>query len=148
MNLSRWWRERRFEHAYRRAVQRDLSRIGATYKATFKDAANGTDFEVAMTAYLKECRLPDLRLDTLKSRRLRRKAERFGIDPPRDWWVHDEEHDLWYLTPEGMRQLKRRVTLERIWTVKQWFHAMTPIAALLVGLIGVIVGLVGIWRWP
>lgn len=153
MGLSRWWRERRFESSYRKAVKRDLERIGVMFRATFKeastkDASTGNDFDAAMTAYLKECRLPDLRLDTIKSRRLRRRAEKFGIDAPRDWWVHDEEHDLWYLTPDGKRQLKRRVTQERIWTLKQWFHAITPVVALLIGLIGVIIGLVGIWRWP
>jgi len=148
MSLSRWWREKWFERSYRKAVRSDLERIGASFRATWKTAATGNDFDAAMAAYLKECRLPDLRLDTLKSRRLRRKAERFGIDTPRDWWIHDEEHDLWYLTPDGTRQIKRRVTQERIWALKQWFHALTPIVALLAGLIGVIIGLVGIWRWP
>ena len=148
MSLSRWWREQRFERSYRKAVRIDLERIGTAYKATFKAAANGNDFDAAMTAYLKECRLPDLRLDTLRSRRLRQLAERHGIDAPRDWWTHDEEHDLWYLTPDGKRQLKRRVTQERVWTLKQWVQAFTPIVALLAGLIGVLIGLVGIWRWP
>jgi len=148
MSLSRWWRDKRFDRAYRKSIKADLARIGATYKTTFEAAKAGNDFDVAMTAYLKECRLPDLRLETLTSRRLRRKAERHGIDTPRDWWIHDEEHDLWYLTPDGRRQLKRRVTQERIWTIKQWFHALTPVVALLVGLLGVLIGLVGIWRWP
>ena len=151
MNLSRWWREQRFERSYRKAVKRDLDRIGESFETTWKDASStgtGNDFDAAMTAYLKECRLPDLRLDTLTSRRLRHKAERFGIDTPRDWWIHDEEHDLWYLTPDGKRQLRRRVTQERIWTLKQWIYALTPVVALLVGLVGVIIGLVSIWRWP
>jgi hypothetical protein len=147
MSLSRWWREMRFERSYRKAVKRDLERIGASFKATWKQASTGNDFDAAMAAYLAQCRLPDLRLLTLDSRRLRRKAERFGIEPPREWWFHDEEHDLWHLTPDGKRQLKRRVTQERIWTVKQWFHAVTPIVALITGLIGVIIGLVSIWRW-
>jgi hypothetical protein len=150
MNLSRWWRERRFERAYRLAVKRDLAKIGSTYKSQFalKDSSTGNDFDAALTAYLKECRLPDLRLETIKSRRLRRRAERYGIETPREWWIHDEEHDLWYLTPDGTRQLLRRITQERIWTVKQWFHALTPIVALIVGLLGVVIGLIGIWRWP
>jgi len=149
MSVSRWWRERQFERAYRKAATRDLDRIGAAYQATFKQASagTGTDFDAAMTAYLRECRLPDLRLETLRSRRLRRKAERFGIDTPRDWWIHDEEYDLWYLTPDGRRQVNRRVTQERLWALKQWFHALTPVVALLIGLVGVIIGLVGIWRW-
>ncbi|MCX6543684.1 MAG: hypothetical protein NTV05_04635 [Acidobacteria bacterium] len=147
MSLSRWWRERRFERSYRMGIRRDLERIGATFKPTFKTASTGNDFDAAMTSYLAQCRLPDLRLETIVSRRLRRRAERFGIDPPRDWWIHDEEFDLWYLTPDGKRQLKRRVTQERIWTFKQWVHALTPVVALLAGLIGVIIGLIGIWRW-
>ena len=147
MSFSRWWRDRRFERAYRKSIRADLMRIGKEYKATFEKATAGGDFDSAMTAYLKECQLPDLRLETLKSRRLRRRAERHGIDTPRDWWIHDEEHDLWYLTPDGKRQIKRRVTQERIWTLKQWFHALTPVVALFVGLIGVLIGLVSIWRW-
>jgi len=148
MSLSRWWRESQFERSYRKSIRADLKRLGAEYRAKFKSAATGNDFDAAMAAYLKECRLPDLRLETLKSRRLRRKAEHYGIDAPREWWVHDEEHDLWYLTPDGQRQLKRRITQERIWTLKQWFHALTPIVALIAGLIGVIIGLLGMWRWP
>jgi len=134
--------------SYRKSIRADLARLGTEYTAKFKTAASGNDFDTSMNAYLKECRLPDLRLETLNSRRLRRKAEHYGIDTPREWWLHDEEHDLWYLTPDGRRQIKRRVTQERIWTLKQWFHALTPIIALIVGLIGVIIGLVGIWRWP
>jgi len=149
MSLTRWWRERTFERSYRKSIQDDLKRIGKTYQATFKaSASSGTDFDAAFTAYQKECRLPDLRLETLASRRLRRRAEKFGIDAPRDWWIHDEDHDLWYLTPDGKRQIKRRVTQERIWTVKQWFHALMPVVALIAGLVGVLIGLVGIWRWP
>ena len=151
MSLSRWWRERKFERSYRKSIRADLARIRAAYETRFKEASStgtGNDFDAAMTAYLSECRLPDLRLETLASRKLRRRAEKFGIDTPRDWWNHDEEHDLWYLTPDGKRQLKRRVTQERIWTVKQWFHALTPIVALVAGLLGVLIGLVGIWRWP
>ena len=151
MSLSRWWRERRFEKSYRKSIRADLARLGTEYAAKFKaaeKAADGNDFDAAMNAYLKACQLPDLRLETLKSRRLRRKAEHHGIDTPREWWLHDEELDLWYLTPDGRRQIKRRVTQERIWSVKQWFHALTPIVALIAGLLGVIIGLVSIWRWP
>jgi hypothetical protein len=150
MSVARWWRERQFERSYRKSVRADLARIRDSYSARlkFNPATSANDFDVAMTAYLKECRLPDLRLETLTSRKLRRRAEKFGIDTPRDWWIHDEDHDLWYLTPDGKRQVKRRVTQERIWTVKQWFHALTPIVALLAGLVGVLIGLVGIWRWP
>jgi hypothetical protein len=148
MNLSRRWREWQFERSYRQAVQRDLARIGKDYEAKFKDLKTGNDFDASMTAYLKECRLPDLRLQTLKSRRLLRRADAFGIDLPREWWEHDEEHDLWYFTPDGSRQLKRRLTRERIWTVKQWLQVLTPIIALLVGSAGVIIGLLGMWRWP
>jgi hypothetical protein len=148
MSLSRWWRERRFEQAYRRSVAADLKRIGLEYKAKFKTAKEGNDFDVVMNAYLEECRLPDLRLRTLQSRRWRRKAEAFGIEIPRDWWEHDEPHDLWHLTLEGRRHLRRRVTEERLWVIRQWFHALVPIVALAIGLIGSIIGLLGIWRAP
>jgi len=148
MNLSRWWRERRFEKSYRASVRHDLTRIGQAYKAKFKDAKDGNDFDVAMHAYLKESRLPDLRLETLKSRTLRRRADVVGVDIPREWWAHDEEHDLWYLTPDGRRQLKRRLTQERLWTVKQWIQALTPVVAIVIGLVGVIIGLLAMWRWP
>jgi len=148
MNLSRWWRERQFEKSYRRSVKRDLARIGKEYEAKFKTLQAGNDFDASMTAYLKECRLPDLRLQTLRSRGLRRQADECGIDLPREWWDHDEEHDLWYLTPDGRRQLKRRLTQERVWAVKQWFQVLTPVIALLAGFAGVIIGLLGMWRWP
>jgi len=148
MSFSRWWRERQFERSYRRSVRQDLKRIGKQYQATFKTAANGNDFDASMTQYLKEVRLPDLRLESLRSRKLRRRADAFGIDLPREWWEHDEEHDLWYLTPGGRRQLSRRITQERVWTVKQWFQVLTPVVALLVGLVGVVIGLLAMWRWP
>jgi hypothetical protein len=148
MSLSRWWREWQFERSYRRSVHRDLTRIGMEYKSKFKELKTGNDFDGSMTAYLKECRLPDLRLAALKSRRLRRKADESGIDLPREWWEHDEEHDLWYFTPDGRRQMKRRITQERVWAVKQWLQLLTPIVALLVGLAGVVIGLLGMWRWP
>ena len=148
MTVSRWWRERQFERSYRRSVSQDLKRVGKEYEAKFKQATNGNDFDASMTAYLKECRLPDLRLETLRSRKLRRRADDVGIDIPREWWEHDEEHDLWYLTPDGRRQLKRRLIQERVWGVKQWFQVLTPIVALLVGTIGVLIGLLGMWRWP
>jgi hypothetical protein len=148
MGISRWWRERRFEKAYRKATAADLKRIGLEYEAKFKDAKEGQDFDVVMNAYLAECRLPDLRLETLRSRISRRKAERFGIEMPRDWWEHDETHDLWYLTPEGRRHLRRRMTEERIWGVKQWFIVLIPAVALAIGLVGTIIGLLGIWRAP
>ena len=98
--------------SYRKSIRQDLDRIGKEYKAKFKEARDGNDFDASMTAYLKECRLPDLRLETLKSRRLRARADAVGIDIPREWWAHDEEHDLWYLTPDGRRQLTRRLTQE------------------------------------
>ncbi|MDO8836612.1 MAG: hypothetical protein Q7V01_13505 [Vicinamibacterales bacterium] len=149
MGLSRWWRERRFERAYRRSAAADLRRIGLAYKAKFSSAEkDGQDFDAVMNAYLAECRLPDLRLETLRSRILRRKAERFGIEMPRDWWEHDETHDLWYLTPEGRRHLRRRLTEERVWVVKQWSLVLAPVIALVIGLIGTIIGLLGIWRAP
>jgi hypothetical protein len=148
MDLSRWWRERRFESAYRRSVAADLKRIGREYRAKFKAPKEGNDFDVVMNAYLEECRLPDRRLQTLNSRAWRRKAEAFGIEMPRDWWEHDEPNNLWHLTPEGRRHLRKRLTEERLWVVKQWFHALVPLVALALGLIGAIVGLIGIWRAP
>ncbi|HPW20619.1 MAG TPA: hypothetical protein PLE61_07375 [Vicinamibacterales bacterium] len=148
MSLSRWWRERHFEREYRRSVKRDLARIGKDYEAKFKALQTGNDFDASMSAYLRECRLPDLRLETLRSRRLQCRADAAGIELPREWWEHDEEHDLWYLTPDGRRQLKRRLTQERIWAVRQWLQVLTPAAALAAGLVGVIIGLLAMWRWP
>jgi hypothetical protein len=148
MGLSRWWRERKFERAYRRSAAADLKRIQLAYEAKFKSAKEGNDIDAVMTTYLAECRLPDLRLETLRSRILRRKAERFGIEMPRDWWEHDETHDLWYLTPDGRRHLRRRLTEERVWVVKQWFLVLVPVIALIIGLVGTLIGLLGIWRAP
>jgi hypothetical protein len=148
MSLSRWWREWQFERSYRRSVHRDLTRIGKAYESKFKALKTGNDFDGSMTTYLKECRLPDLRLAALTSRRLRRKADECGIDLPREWWERDDEHDLWYFTPDGRRQVTRRITQERVWAVKQWLQVLTPAVALLVGLAGVVIGLLGMWRWP
>jgi hypothetical protein len=148
MSLARWWRERQFERAYQRSIRADLARIGKEYEATFKRLATGNDFDAAMSDYLKACRLPDLRLETLRSRRLRRKADASGVELPREWWEYDEEHDLWFLTPHGKRQLKRRITEERVWGVKQWLQVLTPAVALVVGLVGVVIGLLSMWRWP
>ena len=151
MSVTRWWRERRFERSYRKSIRQDLSRIGKAYEARFKDARdakNANDFDAAMSAYLKECRLPDLRLETLKSRRLRTRADAVGIELPREWWDRDEEHDLWYLTPDGRRQLKRRLTQERVWTLKQWIQALIPVVAIFIGAVGVVIGLLAMWRWP
>jgi len=148
MSLSRWWSERRFEQSYRKSVRQDLTRIRHAYKPLFKDAKDGNDFDASMAAYLKECRLPDRRLESLKSRTLRRRADIVGIELPSEWWDHDEEHDLWWLTPDGRRQLKRRLTQERLWTVKQWIQTLTPVAAIFIGLVGVIIGLLAMWRWP
>ena len=151
MSVSRWWRERRFERSYRKSIRRDLTRIGREYETKFKEAReskDGNDFDASMTAYMKECRLPDLRLETLKSRKLRSRADAVGIDLPREWWDHDEEHDLWYLTPDGRRQLKRRLTQERLWTLRQWIQALVPLVAILIGAVGVIIGLLAMWRWP
>jgi hypothetical protein len=148
MGLSRWWRERRFERAYRKATAADLKRIGQTYEQKFKTAQEGQQFDVVMNAYLAECRVPDLRLETLRSRILRRKAERLGVEMPREWWEHDEAHDLWYLTTDGRRHLRRRLTEERIWVVKQWLMVLVPVLALLCGTVGVVIGLIGIWRAP
>jgi hypothetical protein len=148
MSLSRWWREWQFERAYQQSARADLQRIGKAYKAQFKQAATGNDFDAVMASYLKECRLPDLRLETLRSRQLRRRADRYGIELPREWWTHDEEYDLWSLTADGRRQLTRHITQERIWGTKQWFQVLTPVVALLVGLIGAVIGLLGMWRWP
>jgi hypothetical protein len=67
---------------------------------------------------------------------------------PRDWWEHDAPNDLWHLTPEGRRHLRKRLTEERLWVIRQWFHALVPIIALTIGLIGTIIGLLGIWRAP
>lgn len=148
MGVSRWWRERRFEQAYRRAVRNDQKRIANDFEARFKASKTGNDFDAVMTEYLKETRLPDLRLETITSRAWRRRAERFGIDMPREWWEHDEEHDLWYLTPDGKRQLSKRITQERVWTVRQWFHALVPPVAVAIGLVGALIGLLAMWRWP
>jgi len=148
MGLSRWWRERQFEQAYRRAAAADLERIGASYKEQFTSAKEGQDFDAVMNAYLAECKLPDLRLESLRSRRLRRKADRLGVEMPREWWEHDETHDIWYLTPEGRRHLRRRLTEERVWVVKQWLHVLVPAMALLLGLVGAVIGLLGVWRAP
>lgn len=148
MSVTRWWRERRFERSYRKSVRQDLDRIGKEYNAKFKAARNGNDFDAAMSAYLKECRLPDLRLETLKSRRLRARADAVGIELPREWWDRDEEHDLWYLMPDGRRQLKRRLTQERVWTLKQWIQALIPVVAIFIGAVGVVIGLLAMWRWP
>ncbi|HOG30518.1 MAG TPA: hypothetical protein PLT35_14675, partial [Vicinamibacterales bacterium] len=125
-----------------------LARIGKDYEAKFKTLQTGNDFDASMSAYLRECRLPDLRLETLRSRRLQGRADAAGIELPREWWEHDEEHDLWYLTPDGRRQLKRRLTQERIWAVRQWLQVLTPAVALAAGLVGVIIGLLAMWRWP
>ena len=148
MSLSRWWREWQFERTYRRSIRADLARIGKEYEAKFKAPASGNDIDAVMTDYLRACRLPDLRLETLRSRRLRRKADAVGVDLPREWWEHDEEHDLWFLTPDGRRQFKQHLTQERIWAAKQWLQVLTPAVALMVGLAGVVIGLLSMWRWP
>ena len=148
MSLSRWWRERQFERSYQKSIRADLTRIGKEYEAKFKLPATGDDIDAAMSEYLRACRLPDLRLETLRSRRLRRRADARGIELPREWWEHDEEHDLWFLTPDGRRQLGQRITQERVWAVKQWLQVLTPAVALIVGLVGVVIGLLSMWRWP
>jgi len=148
MSLSRWWREWQFERSYRTSIRTDLARIGKEYEAKFKLLSAGHEFDAAMAAYLKACRLPDLRLETLRSRRIRRTAEACGVELPREWWEHDEEHDLWFLTPDGRRQARRHIHQERIWAVKQWLQILTPAVALLVGLVGVVIGLLSMWRWP
>jgi hypothetical protein len=148
MSLSRWWREWQFETSYKKSIRADLARIGKEYEAKFKVLSTGNDFDTAMAAYLQACRLPDLRLETLRSRRLRRRADARGVELPREWWEHDEEHDLWFLTPDGRRQAQRRLTQERLWAVKQWLQVLTPAVALIVGLAGVVIGLLSMWRWP
>ena len=127
---------------------RALARIGKEYEAQFKQLKTGNEFDAAMNAYLRACRLPDLRLATLRSRRILRKAEGRGVELPREWWEHDEEHDLWFLTPDGRRQAKRQITQERIWAVKQWMAVLIPAVALLIGAAGVVIGLLSMWRWP
>ena len=148
MSLSRWWREWRFERSFRFAIRADLARIGKEYEAKFELPATGNEIDAAMAAYLRACRLPDLRLETLLSRRLRRRADARGVELPKEWWEHDEEHDLWYLTPEGRRQAEHRLAQERLWKVNQWMHVLAPAVALLVGLAGVVIGLLSMWRWP
>lgn len=148
MGLSRWWREWQFERSYRNSIRADLARIGKEYEEQFKRLKTGNDFDAAMGAYLSACRLPDLRLETLRSRRIRRKADARGVELPREWWEHDQEHDLWFLTPEGRRQAKRHLTQERVWAVKQWLAVLIPAVALLVGAAGVVIGLLSMWRWP
>jgi hypothetical protein len=148
MSLSRWWREWQFERSYRRSVRADLTRIGREYEAKFKQLATGNDFDAAMRAYLAACRLPDLRLETLRSRRLQRKADASGFELPREWWEHDDEHDLWFLTPDGRRQTRQRLTQERLWAVRQWLAVLIPVVALLFGAAGVVIGLLSMWRWP
>ena len=148
MSLSRWWREWRFERSYRRSIRRDLARIGREYEAKFKLLATGNEFDAAMSDYLQACRLPDLRLETLHSRRLRRKADAGGVELPREWWEHDEEHDLWFLTPDGRRQARHQLSENRFRAVKQWIQILTPAAALILGLAGVVIGLLSMWRWP
>jgi hypothetical protein len=148
MGLSRWWREWQFERSYRNSIRADLARIGKEYKEQFKRLKTGNDFDAAMNAYLSACRLPDLRLETLRSRRIRRKADARGVELPREWWEHDQEHDLWFLTPEGRRQATRHLTQERVWAVKQWLAVLVPAVALLVGAAGVVIGLLSMWRWP
>ena len=148
MSLSRWWREWQFERSYRKSIRTDLARIGKEYEAKFKLLSAGNDFDAAMAAYLRACRLPELRLETLRSRRIRRTADARGVELPREWWEHDEEHDLWFLTPDGRRQATHRITQERLWAAKQWLQVFTPAAALIVGLAGVAIGLLSMWRWP
>jgi hypothetical protein len=148
MSLSRRWREWQFERAYRRSIRADLALIGKEYEAKFKLLSKGNDFDAAMSDYLRACRLPDLRLETLRSRRVKRQADAVGIDLPREWWEYDEEHDLWVLTPDGRQQARRRITQERMWAVKQWLQVFIPVVALIVGLAGVLIGLLSMWRWP
>lgn len=148
MSLSRWWREWQFERSYKKSIRSDLARIGKEYEAKFKLLASGSEFDAAMAAYLSACRLPDLRLETLRSRRILRAADGCGVELPREWWEHDEEHDLWFLTPDGRRQATHRITQERLWAAKQWLQVFTPVAAIIIGLAGVVIGLLSMWRWP
>lgn len=148
MSLSRWWREWQFERSYRNSIRADLARIGKEYEEQFKRLKTGNDIDAAMSAYLGACRLPDLRLETLRSRRIRRKAEARGVELPREWWEHDEEHDLWFLTPEGRRQARRHLQQERLWAAKQWLAILIPAVALLIGAAGVVIALLSMWRWP
>ena len=148
MSLSRWWREWQFEQSYKKSIRADLARIGKEYEAKFKVLAAGNDFDAAMAAYLKACRLPDLGCRRCGAAACGAKPTRCGVELPRDWWEHDEEHDLWFLTPDGRRQTKRRLTQERLWAVKQWLQVLTPAVALIVGLAGVVIGLLSMWRWP
>ncbi len=146
MHVSRWWRERRFEKAYRKTVKKDLARLGKEYEARFKEAKAGNDFDATLSAYLKDCKLSDLRLETIRSRQLRKLAEKYGIDLPREWWEHDETYDMWYLSPIGRRQVKKRASQERIWSFKQWLNAAIPAVALLIGVVGIIIALIAVWR--
>ena len=144
MSLSRWWREWRFEQSFRRAIRADLARIGKEYEAKFTRLATGNDFDAAM-AHGLQLTSPTA---ALRSRQLRRRADAAGVGLPREWWEHDEEHDLWFLTPDGRRQARRQITEERVWSVKQWLQVLTPAVALIVGLAGVVIGLLSMWRWP
>ncbi len=101
-----------------------------------------------MTAYLKACRLPDLRLETLRSRRSGERPTPAASSCRESGGSTTRSTTCGFSRPTDGARPGGTSTQERIWAVKQWLQILTPAVALIVGLAGVVIGLLSMWRWP
>ena len=138
--------QRHLERAYQRRIYADLRRISNQFAPRFAAAKDAADFDAVMQNYFEETRLADVQIEVVRSRKLRRRAWRYGIEAPPDAWDYDDLSGHRYLSPAGRRQLHQEVRNERMAAVRQWAAVLVPILAILIGLVGVLIGLVAEWR--
>jgi hypothetical protein len=58
---------------------------------------------------------------------------------------YDELAGRRYLGASGRREIKTRLRQARTAVLREWIVAITPLAALLLGLIGLVIGLFALW---
>ena len=147
MSLSRWWREWQFEQSYKKSIRADLARIGKEYQAKFKVLATGNDFDAAMAAYLKACRLPDPGCKRYGAADCGAKPTRAASSSPGIGGNTMRNTTCGSSRPTAGAR-RNGASRRNACGPSAWLQVLTPAVALIVGLAGVVIGLLSMWRWP
>jgi hypothetical protein len=136
----------------RHALKSKKKRLDKIYLPLIKAKEHGSpEWEEIYTQYLRAISFYEPELRQVTSKRLNRKAIKFGIDIKFDEWYISHQvftdngsYMCTVLTPLGEIKLRRLIRDERRNNIGFWVKILAPIITALTGLAGAIIGLLAI----
>jgi hypothetical protein len=145
--LVSWAPDRVLEWRRRRALRREIMRLDGECEKEVQAAHVNEKMEI-YSRWDFDTGWSRAELGELETERLRRRAERRGLEIPQDdvWWIKHLETNTKYLTPTARARVKRMIRQDRRESAKWWVDVLSPVLGALTGLIGALIGLLALLK--